>query len=107
MDPQSFLRILGPYMSMLDSTARTEILQQVALAMEEYGEKTYDEIREIMRKHNVTMPIEMCCKECKTDDNDTILTCNWCGRYFHTKCSKFNTTYCSKQCSNIDYIKQS
>lgn len=102
MDPQVFLRILAPYLHMVDVNGRKEILQQVALAMEEYGEKTYNEIRAILRTHTVELPIEMCCKECKKDDDDTILTCDWCGRYYHSKCSKYNSYYCSKQCSTID-----
>ena len=105
MDPQAFLRILEPYFSVMDGDSRIEIIQKIALAIEEYGEKTYDEIRTIMRRYNVPLPTEMCCKECKQDDDDTVLVCDWCGRYFHTKCSKFNTLHCSKQCHTIDYIK--
>jgi hypothetical protein len=105
MDPKAFLRILTPYLSAMDTTARKEILHHIAIAMEEYGELDYNEIRTIMRHHNTDMPNEMRCKECFEDDDDTVLSCEWCGRYFHTKCSKFNTTHCSKQCNTVDYIK--
>ena len=105
MDPQAFLRILKPYLSDMEDTARKEILHNIALAMEEYGELNYNEIRSIMRQYGADMPIEMCCKNCLVDNDDTVLSCVWCGRYFHTKCSKYDTDYCSKQCSDIDYMK--
>lgn len=102
MDPQKFLQILSPYLSNMEPMVRKEILHNIALAMEEYGELNYNEIRAIMRKYNTDLPNEMRCQECLVDDDYTILDCEWCGRYFHTKCSKFDTTYCSIKCSKID-----
>jgi hypothetical protein len=105
MDPQAFLRILAPYLDTMEVVAKKEILHNIALAMEEYGDVNSNEIRAIMRKHNTDMPKEMRCQECLVDYEDTILDCDWCGRYFHTKCAKYDTIHCSKKCSSIDHIK--
>lgn len=101
MDPRSFLRILSPYLSTMDETTRKDILHNIALAMEEYGEINYNEIRAIMRQYKTDMPKEMRCKECMANDDTTILSCEWCGRYFHTRCAKYDTIYCSHQCHTI------
>lgn len=105
MEPQRLLTILSPYLSNMNASDRKEVLHNIALAMEEYGELNYDEIRSIMRQYNTDLPLEMRCKECIQDDGDTILSCDWCGKYFHTKCAKYDTIHCSKQCSDIDYLK--
>ena len=102
MEIRRFFNILEKYLPLISQTDKIELLHTLALAMEEDGEVEYSDIRKILKRHGCDMPIEMRCKECMTDSTETVLGCNWCGRYFHSRCSKYNTEYCSKQCEKID-----
>lgn len=102
MDPKAFLRILAPFLDTIDASVKQEILTVVALAMEETADVHYNDIRNVLRTYNVKMPKELRCKECLVDDEDDIISCEWCGRYFHTRCTTYDEmSYCSKQCNTI------
>ena len=102
MDFHRLIKLLVPYMTQFTPQDKNEILHTIALAMEESGEFNYNEIRNILHSYDCDMPTQMQCKECYTDDDMEILSCEWCGRYFHIKCKKHTDTHCSLQCEKID-----
>jgi len=102
MEVRRFITILDKYLPLIPQTEKAELLHTLALVAEEEGDLSYAEVKVVLNKHGCEMPDEMKCKECMTDSNDTILGCEWCGRYFHSRCSKYNDRFCSKQCEKID-----
>ena len=102
MELRRFIIILEKYLPLIPQNEKAELLHTLALGAEEEGDLVYSEIKAILNKHGCEMPAEMKCKECMIDSDESVIGCNWCGRYFHTKCSKYNTEYCSKQCEKID-----
>ena len=102
MEIRRFITILEKYLPLIPQNEKAELMHTLALAAEEEGDLVYNEIRTILNKHGCEMPIEMRCKECMSDTEDPMLGCRWCGRYFHTNCSKYTGDYCSKQCEKID-----
>jgi hypothetical protein len=102
MEIRRFITILDKYLPLIPQTEKAELLHTLALVAEEEGDLSYAEVKTVLNKHGCEMPDEMKCKECMTDSNDSITGCEWCGRYFHTRCSKYNDWFCSKQCEKID-----
>lgn len=102
MEIRRFITILEKYIHLLSEGDKVELMHTMALALEEDGEMNYIEIRAILKKHGCAMPKELMCKECVSDTDDTMLSCYWCGRYFHNGCKKHDNVYCSAQCKKID-----
>lgn len=102
MELRRFITILEKYLPLIPQSEKAELLHTLALAAEEEGDLVYSEIKNILDKHGCEMPLEMRCKECMADTEEPVLGCEWCGMYFHSRCSKFDTEYCSKQCEKID-----
>jgi hypothetical protein len=102
MEIRRFITILDKYLPLIPQNEKAELLHTLALVAEEEGDLSYAEVKVVLNKHGCEMPPEMKCKECMTDNDNTIMGCMWCGRYFHTRCSKYNSDYCSKQCEKID-----
>jgi hypothetical protein len=102
MDFNSLIKLLVPYMRHFSPQDKDDIFHTIALGMEESGEFNYNNIRDILHRYGCTMPAQMLCKVCSKDDTSEVLSCEWCGRYFHASCKKYTNFHCSCQCESID-----